>query len=116
MPDQVEVTRADQEARRAWVRDWYSCEGAFLALDEAFARHRQAAVQKARADALGKVVRLVAEYGEKKGNEGLALLNAGHSATAQAARAGAATYLLDAIRSLTKQEVSRTSSLSLLDR
>lgn len=39
----VEVTEADQKCRRQWYRDWYACEGARDALDEAFARHRIAA-------------------------------------------------------------------------
>lgn len=71
MPDQVEVTQADRDAAADYLAacgwDWGACgdirEGRVdHPVVQAFARHRQAAIQKARADALGEAVQPWADF------------------------------------------------------
>lgn len=60
MPEQVSVTHEDERAAHAFLDLTYGGLGS-LAL--AFARHRQAAIQKARADALEEAAKVAESEG-----------------------------------------------------
>lgn len=134
MPDQVEVTQEDREAVAKWEG---ICEGwhlgqlsSFDALLQAVARHRQAAIQKARADALKRsavnvyyVIRYLPPKAAGYGEVTFAFSTAAPITMDDARtlypeqfcapgfyslmQATGETYTPTAIRSLTEQEVSR---------
>jgi hypothetical protein len=118
MPDQVSVTQEDIDLAEYIISGTRGFGITIRSREHpailAAARHRQAAVQKARADALGEAV----EVAERVGGDEIPLPGSDrqmHGTYAQGAFA-ATQAVAAAIRSLTEREVSRTPSLPLLDR